>query len=80
MTLSWIRHPQEMGADEVRPFLTHLAVHRRVRAAFLLSDSQWSLVARIFQSSLHDQEHEHDYEQHGVQNRSLRGSNPQPPP
>ena len=25
-----VRHPREMGADEVRAFLTHLAVERKV--------------------------------------------------
>lgn len=27
------RHPLEMGSDEVRPYLTHLAVHKRVAAS-----------------------------------------------
>lgn len=30
---SFKRHPKEMGADEVKGFLTHLAVQRRVAAA-----------------------------------------------
>ena len=25
------RHPKDMGADEVRSFLSHLAVHQRIR-------------------------------------------------